>query len=205
MKFYKLGKLPKDTIEFFKSELLKQKVYGKPYQWILFDEFLNKEFLKIFSNTELKVQWRKDGSRPIQKAFYSDPGHGYKIHKDGISCKSALNIVLSCNSSDWVRWYDEEYINKLYKLEVTNKTLWFSRDINIINYESVPFTHELKNSIGDVYVLDVETYHSFKCIGTVPRIVLQTKFDGYPNFETIKNSLIKNSFHNLIQDDNGAV
>lgn len=209
MKYYKLGKLPNETIEFFKFEILKRKVEGIPYQWILFDKSLNQEFLKIFSNTELEVQWNKDRTTPIQKAFYSDPGHGFRIHKDGLACKSAMNIVISCNTSDWVRWYDEDYINSIATVNVnTNfikKNIGSSRDVNIINYENVPFTHELRNNIGEVYALDVGSYHSFKCIGDVPRIIIQTKFEGFPNFETIKQSLIKNSFSNLIEIDNGIV
>ena len=44
----------------------------------------------------------------VQKAFYSAPGSGFKIHRDGHCCNSALNIAISCNGSDWVRWYDDE-------------------------------------------------------------------------------------------------
>ena len=209
MNYYKLGKLPQETIKFFKVELLKRKVPKVPYQWILFDNFLNKEFLKIFSNTELQIQWDKTKTIPIQKAFYSEPNHGFRIHKDGLYCKSALNIVISCNSTDWVRWYDEDYINSISTLNIkTNfikNKIGSSRDVNIIDYENIPFTHELQNTVGEVYALDVDTYHSFKCIGNSPRIIIQTKFEGFPNFDTIKESLIKNSFSNLIKIDNGTV
>jgi hypothetical protein len=195
MKYYKLGKLPKETIEFFKAELLKRKIDGLPYQWIHFDEYLNNEFLKFFTNTELKIQ--RSNSRLVQKAFYSDPGHGYRIHKDGFKCQSALNIAVSCNSDDWVRWYDEDYVNSMGTFEYSTK-LGKSRNTNIYEYENIPFIEELQNEIGDVYALDVETYHSFKCIGDKPRIIIQTKFEDFPNFETIKQSLSKNSFSNLI-------
>lgn len=209
MKYYKLGKLPDDTIDFFKVEILKRKINNKPYQWILFDDFLNYEFLKIFSNTELKVQWNYEKTLPIQKAFYSEPGHGFRIHKDGLKCKSALNIVISCNSSDWVRWYDEDHINRISSVEVkTNfikNKIGSSRDVNIMNYENIPFTHELRNTIGEVYVLDVESFHSFKCIGELPRIIIQTKFDGFPDFNTLTTSLVKSSFSNLIKINNGTL
>ena len=203
MKYHKLGKLPKETVDFFLGEILKRKIDGVPYQWIAFDHFLNDEFLKIFSNSELKIQWSKDNLYPIQKAFYSEPGHGFRIHKDGLFCQSAMNIVISCNDTDWVRWYDEDYINSIASVETRTNIIknryGSSRDVNITEYENIEFTDELRSTCGEVYVLDVGTYHSFKCNGNVPRIIIQTKFDNFPDFETIKQSLIKNSFSNLIK------
>ena len=195
MKYQKLGKLPEETINFFLVEILKRKQPDISYQWIHFDEYLNNEFLKLFANTELKIQCSE--SRRIQKAFYSDPGHGYRIHKDGFKCQSALNIAISCNSSDWVRWYDEDYINSISTLEYSSK-LGKSRNTDIYKYEDIPFIEELQNEIGDVYALDVNTYHSFKCIGHNPRIIIQTKFEGFPSFSKISESLSKTSFTNLI-------
>ena len=195
MKYLKLGKLPKETIDFFLVEILKRKQPNIPYQWIHFDEYLNNEFLKLFTNTELKIQ--RSETRRVQKAFYSDPGHGYRIHKDGFNCRSALNIAISCNADDWVRWYDEDYINSISTLEYSSK-LGKSRNTDIHEYENIPFIEELRNEVGDVYALNVDSYHSFKCIGDEPRIIIQTKFDGFPNLSTIKESLIKNSFSNLI-------
>ena len=193
-----LGKLPQETIDFFKDEILKRKEPNNPYQWIKFDYFLNEEFLKIFKNTELEIQQYK--GMPVQKVFYSDPGHGFRIHKDGINCRSALNIALSCNEGDWVRWYDEELINKLTQTTVQyGKKTGSSRNTDIFNYEKIPYIDELKNEVGDVYVLNVEKYHSFKCIGKQPRLILQTKFEGFPVFEVIKDSLSEKSFENLIK------
>jgi hypothetical protein len=199
MKFKKLGKLPIETIEFFKHELLKRKIDSN-YQWIQFDKYLNDEFAKIFCNTELKIQYDSSKNRLVQKAFYSSPGHGFRIHKDGSHCRSALNIAISCNDTDWVRWYDDDVINNLKSnVELTNSpNFGFSRDCNILSYEEIPYTHELHNEVGDVYSLDVDTFHSFKCIGSEPRIIIQTKFHGYPNFDSISESLIRNSFSNII-------
>ena len=204
MKYHhKLGKLPKETIDFFLAEILKRKVPNVPYQWILFDKFLNEEFLKIFTNSELEIQWNKGRIHPIQKVFYSEPNHGFRIHKDGLYCKSAMNIVLSCNDNDWVRWYDEDHINSIASVKTSTNIITNnygnSRDVNIDKYESVKFIEELHNEVGDVYVLDVDTFHSFKCIGASPRIILQTKFEGFPNYETLKQSLMHSSFSNLIR------
>jgi hypothetical protein len=197
MKYNKLGKLPIETVNFFLEEILKRKQPNIDYQWIHFDEYLNDKFLQIFTNTELKIQYSENKNRPVQKAFYSEPGHGYRIHKDGFKCQSALNIAVSCNPGDWVRWYDDEYIDSISTLEYSNK-LGKSRNTNIYEYENVPFIEELRNAPGDVYVLDVGSYHSFKCLGNSPRIVIQTKFDGFPNLPTINQSLVKNSFSNII-------
>lgn len=197
MKYHKLGKLPIETINFFLEEILKRKQPNVPYQWIQFDDQLHFEFLKIFSNTELKIQKHVSNARCIQKAFYSNPSHGFRIHKDGFKCQSALNIAVSCNPGDWVRWYDEDYINSISTIDYAT-AVGRSRNTDIYNYENVPFIDELRNEPGDVYVLDVGTYHSFKCLGSAPRIVIQTKFENHPDFETIKQSLSTNSFLNLI-------
>jgi hypothetical protein len=205
MKYCKLGKLPIETIEFFSKEILARKRNGEPYQWIQFDNFLNTEFLKIFTNSELKIQWNPKTNYYIQKAFYSEPGHGFRIHKDGTRCRSALNIAISCNVDDWVRWYDEDYINSIAEVEtrtnIIKNNYGTSRDVNIENYESVKFIEELKTEVGDVYALDVGSYHSFKCSGSMPRIIIQTKFENFPDFNTIKDSLMKSSFSNLINLD----
>lgn len=202
MKYKKLGKLPLDTVEYFKREILRRRVLNENYQWILFDKTLNDVFIKIFSNQELEIQYDPDQQRYIQKAFYSSPGYGCGIHRDGLQCNSALNIAISCNPGDWVRWYNHEHVDSLGSLSVRNvKNSRYggrSRDINIPNYEDVPFTDELHTEVGDVYALDVDTYHSFKCLGTEPRIIIQTKFSNYPTLSTIVESLERTSFSNII-------
>jgi hypothetical protein len=199
MKYKKLGKLPPDTIEFFKEEILKRKIPDFKYQLIHFDHFLNDKFAAIFCNTELKIQYNPDKDRLVQKAFYSAPGHGYGIHRDGLSCQSALNIVVSCNPGDWVRWYDDQYIASISTVTAKTTANGASRDVDIIKYDTIPYTDELRTEIGDVYVLDVESYHSFKCSGPLPRIVVQTKFENFPTLPVIKQSLSKQSFINIIQ------
>jgi hypothetical protein len=199
-KYYsKLGKLPIDIIENFKNQLLKLKKTNNSYQWIQFDKNLNNYFNSIFDNTELKIQYDPVKDRYVQKAFYSEPNYGFRIHRDGIMCKSALNIAVSCNDSDWVRWYDDDVINSL---NIETKTVATrSRNLKLYNYENIEYIEELHTEIGDVYTLDVDTFHSFKCIGTEPRIIIQTKFDGFPDFHTINKSLATTSFKNLISTE----
>ena len=210
MKYYKvLGRLPPEFIDFFLNKVIEKKI-NQTYQWIQFDDELLKYFLKHFENTELKVQRSKDGSYPIQKAFYSEPNHGFRIHKDGINCKSALNIALSCNHSDWVRWYNNDHINSLTTVSEYNNLSGklsglpkgLSRDTAIRDYENVEYIEQFSPEIGQVYTLDVDTFHSFKCNGPLPRIILQTKFEHFPSFEYITSSLMNKSFSNIIKINN---
>lgn len=197
MNYCYLGKLPTESIEFFKKELLKQVKDGEGYQWLDFNTTLEEYFDSIFENTDLEIQ-TVDGRR-VQKAFYSEPGHGYRIHKDGIRCMSALNIAVLCNPTDWVRWYDENLINVVGSINVLDKPGMTSRDVSIYKYEPVPYIEQRHNEIGDVYLVNTDAYHSFKCVGSVPRIVIQTKFSGFPSIDTIYNSLKEKSFKNLIR------
>jgi hypothetical protein len=198
--YHILGTLPEDTVSLFKEELLRIKEPNVPFQWIWLNQYLNNKFLEIFENTELKIQLNSKDSpvrHPIQKACFSKPGHGWRIHKDGVRCRSALNIALSSNASDWIRWYDEELINSRSELNILRYKDRISRNIDIMNYEEIPCVDELRVGVGDVYVLDVDTYHSFKCNGPSDRLIIQTKFDGFPNFDTLRESLIKKSFLNI--------
>jgi len=204
--YHFLGKLPADIISFFKIEISQRNQKDNPnvrhitnsYQWVHFDDYLHAEFLKIFNNTDLKIQWWAEKARPIQKAFVVAPGTGMRIHKDGMNCKSALNIAVSCNPGDWVRWYDEDTINTMGNVVAKNDGESQSRNVDIVDFESVEYIEELHNSEGDVYIVNTDVYHSFKCNGTSPRIIIQTKFDKCPSFETVKESLTKNSFINLL-------
>lgn len=208
MNFGLIGKLPTDTIQFFKEEILKRRT-PEPYQWVHFDTYLNDKFMEIFDNEELKVLYDENKFRFIQKAAVSEPGYGWRIHKDGIADKGAMNIALSCNPTDWVRWYDDDFIN-LYclmnnipiklKLPKTIEDI-SSRNTDIFNYDDVPFTEERQQEVGDVYVIDTNTWHSFKCVGAETRIILQTKFVGHPSCEELFKSLSLKSFNNLIKNE----
>jgi hypothetical protein len=202
MRYKILGKLPIAVVNFFKKEIMLRKSSDKPYQWIQFDDSLSNEFFKMFSNTELKIQYDPEHKRYVQKAFYSEPGYGYGPHRDGHQCMSALNIAISCNDSDFIRWYDSDLINELSRTIIPTDNFASgggrSRNSNIVDYDDIPYTDELRPEIGQVYALDVDTFHSFKCGGPQPRIIVQTKFRHYPDLQTIAGSLTRSSFRNII-------
>ena len=148
----------------------------------------------IWENKNLKV--RRWDNKWIQKAFYSPVGKGWKIHKDGIDCKVALNIALQSNESDWVRWYDEELINDLADINVTDgdKGKGHSRNIPINEYEDISFIDELKVEQGEVYLVNTDVFHSFYCGGPKDRVIVQTKFQNNPNWNTVLENVKKSNF-----------
>jgi hypothetical protein len=208
MNYRLLGKLPLETIDFFKEEILKRRSI-ESYQWVHFDTYLYNKFMEIFDNPELKIAYQERSSRFVIKAVVADPGEGWRIHKDGYGDKGALNVVISVNSADWVRMYNDDFIN-LYcimnniPIKVKHPksiTDISSRNSDIFNYENVSFDKEIRQAVGDVYVIDTNTWHSFKCIGPEPMIVIQAKFDGNPTCEQMYKILSKQSFKNLITNN----
>lgn len=200
MNYYILGKLPDEVINEFKQEILKNKESNLNYSWIHVDDVVENLFLSLFKSLPLKIQYNHETNRKVQKAFFSNPGYGFRIHKDGKKCKSALNIAISANETDWVRWYSDETINKFENINNINfKKNWgYSRDTNLKEYEDVPYDDELRITTGIVYILNVDKFHSWKCNGPNPRIILQTKFEGYPDlnelYEKLKPSIFKNIY-----------
>jgi hypothetical protein len=193
--YYKIGKLSDTVVDNLRSEIEKLKT-NENYQWIKFNNNIQEIFSEIFSNNKLKIQTKNNGEN-VQKVFYSMPGHGFRIHKDGIRCRSALNIAISSNPSDWVRWYDEVYIEKISRCNVTDSSRYnfgLSRNIDIREYENIPFEDELRVETGDVYILDVDKYHSFKCNGPNARIIMQTKFENFPSLEDLNKQISIDNF-----------
>ena len=52
-----------------------------------------------------------------------------------------------------------------------------SREISLDDPENVPFMQQVNTQEGDVYLINTDVYHSFKCVGNNHRFILQTKFD----------------------------
>jgi hypothetical protein len=185
MNYYYLGKLPQSTIDHFKK-LIIEKSTTELYQWVMFDDVLKEEFKKIFSNQNLINKIKSN-----QKAFFSTPNTGMRIHKDGTEWNTALNIVISCNSTDWVRWYSDEEVSKL---NAVVNTFSESRNLQYYGYTKVPYVEQYQNTIGDVYLVNTNVWHAFRCIGELDRIIIQTKFEGNPSIESLAEILDQSSF-----------
>jgi len=198
MHHYKLGTLSNNTIQAMLDKVLDKHNPDIGYQWIEFDDSLNNMFTEIWENNDLKV--RRWDNKWIQKAFYSPVGKGWKIHKDGIDCKVALNIALQCNESDWVRWYDNDYINNLIKSEVSlnSQGKGESRNIPIWKYHDIPYIDELKVNPGDVYLVNTDVFHSFYCGGPLDRVIVQTKFQNNPNWDYVLESVKQLNFNDTV-------
>jgi len=141
-------------------------------------EFQHELFPDNFNRTDLKINH--------SKIFLTKPNGGHPIHKDGIDKKVALNVAISCNDEDWVRWYsDEEIVRNNGQETILNVKNGHSRNIDIVNYQDINYIEEIRNQEGDVYLVNTDVYHTFKNIGTKDRIILQTKFDPNPSIEEL--------------------
>jgi hypothetical protein len=198
--FYKfLGNLEPTIVNQLESMIMTLHDSSKKgFQRIEFDNDIIDLLKNIFSDIPLQIQ--RNGPRLVQKAFYSDSGFTYPIHKDGVRCMSALNIAISSNENDWVRWYDDTIINNLGNTEELRGQGAVTRNTTIKNPETVEYIHEYIPKRGDVYVLDVNKFHTWHCGGPANRIVIQTKFDGFPDLETLFNKIKDCNFNHIIKE-----
>lgn len=200
-KFYKkIGKLDKKVVkELLNMILVFEDKTNNDFQRIEFTKDIYQYLENLFENQELKIQVSENKDKLVQKSFVSGINYVYPIHKDGEKCKSALNIALQCNKNDWIRWYSDELINSLSTTTLIKQNNKSTRNSSI-DKNTIPnlvFLDELKVEQGDVYVLDVDTYHTWYSSGPKKRVIIQTKFQGFPNFTSISESLTKKSYKNL--------
>lgn len=127
------------------------------------------------------------------KMFVTLPGQGYPIHKDGINKFVALNVIVDCNVNDWVRWYNRDCIAKYKNIETewNDQVKNYSFNIDVEDWEDVPFAVEARHRPGDIYLVNVDEYHSYKNNGDTIRIVLQSKFKQNPTMEDVYNKVMK--------------
>lgn len=198
--FYKiLGNLELSVVDQLESMIMKlHDPNKKGFQRIEFSSEIIDLLKNVFSGIPLKVQ--HNGPLLVQKAFYSDPGFTYPIHKDGIRCMSALNIAISSNENDWVRWYDDTVINNLGDTEELRRNGAVTRNTTIKNPEIVEFIQEYIPKRGAVYVLNVDKFHTWHCGGPANRIVIQTKFDGFPDLETLFDTIKECNFDYITKE-----
>jgi hypothetical protein len=194
MNYHLLGRLPPEKLQTIKQIVLSKM---KPVAWqVIYDDALQIEFAKIFNNSTIEI----DAGGKNQKVFVAAPGHIYGIHKDGVDKKSALNIAIQCNETDWVRWHSDQAVEIAGgKLTVFNDQKYqMSREITVDNVEQVPYIEQVNTREGDVYLINTDVFHSFKCVGNSYRFILQTKFAGNPSFDELINRINQNNFADII-------
>ena len=191
-KHHLLGTLPEKTVEQLKIMILNLKDPNNhdKFQRIEFNEQLI-NYLKTIIISDLEVQKNVDnmGTRWIQKAFFSSPDYVYPIHRDGLKCRSALNIIVDCNPDDWTRWYIDsavdEQTKKMITIEKSNGISSRETDLPRDIIETLEYDDQFHGKPGDVYLINVDSFHTWYCSGPNDRIVIQTKFRGYPTFDNL--------------------
>ena len=185
-----LGTLSTEIVDRLKTMILdlKDPDNHDRFQRIEFDDQLV-NYLKTIVVSDLEVQKNIDGTRLIQRAFFSAPGYVYPIHRDGVRCRSALNIIVDCNPDDWTRWYGdsviEEQTKNLITIEKSNIVTSRETDLSQDVIKTLEYDEQFRGKPGDVYLIDVDSFHTWHCSGPGNRIVIQTKFQGFPTFNRL--------------------
>jgi hypothetical protein len=187
MNYKFLGRIPVELLQDIKTEILK-KVDEAPtsYRIIQIDSKIVKQFHQLlfpkdFDNELFSVHH--------SKVFISPPGTGCRwIHKDGIDKKCALNVIVECNSTDWVRWYHDVPDGKITQSTSTNIV---SRDLtNIQMPETIIPDEEVTNQQpGDFYLINTDVFHFFRNCGSNYRLLIQTKFSPNPSIDEVYNRI----------------
>jgi hypothetical protein len=183
MNYKFLGRLPIESLHEIKTEIL-HKVTEAPltYRIVSIDQTIIQQFHKLlFSNKFNNDKFKIDHS----KVFISPPGTGCRwIHKDGVDKKCALNVIIDCNPTDWVRWYNDVPNGKITQPKGTNIA---SRDLTNIRFpELVSYDEEVTNQQpGDCYLINTDVFHFFRNKGSNYRLLIQTKFSPNPSIEEV--------------------
>lgn len=185
MNYKLLGTLDTVFLENIKQDVLARNTLKGFQNLFLSDklatEFQQRLFPANFETDDLKIHH--------SKVFLTRPNVCYPIHKDGIDKKCALNVIISCNENDWVRWYTDDAIKAHNGTEHLILGKSNTRDVDIKDVDHVPFIEEVHNNPGDVYLVNTDVYHSFKNNGNKDRIVIQTKFSINPTVEELYNRI----------------
>lgn len=182
-----LGRIPVEILQEIKQEILiKVREAPTTYRIITLDSDIIKQFHSLLFPQEFNTDRL---SINHSKVFISPPGTGCRfIHKDGIDKRCALNVIIDCNTSDWVRWYsDLEIDQRGGKIVQPAYTQIASRDItNLANPSEIPCTFQVtEQQPGDMYLINTDVYHFFRNQGSNYRLLIQTKFSPNPSIEEV--------------------
>lgn len=192
MKFYKnLGKFDKKTLVNLKSIATKIQHSDSPAVWQYFPEIEN-YLLYLLGEQKLKIA-KDDNNLSSIKLFISEKNHGMGLHKDGLKNKTAMNICISSNQNDWIRWFDDD-IEACYEKEISSRfggKILASRNLLCDDWRTLDkHIFQCCPEPGDLYLVNTDVYHSFYCAGPEKRIVVQIKFQGWPDIETVEEQLL---------------
>lgn len=174
MNYKFLGSISPSILDNIRLNVTSRRNLNKQFE-VIFPEHISQFYYTLFP---LEFQSIVEHS----KVFVTAPGYAYPIHKDGYDRKCALNVVIDCNPSDWVRWYTTDNIIAAGGIETLEHgyyhdgTEYHSRNVKIKNVESVQPIEEIHNQVGDVYLVNTDVYHTFKNNGNSDRLIIQTKF-----------------------------
>ena len=197
MNYKFIGKLSQRVVDEMKLDIISRyRKLPKAYQIIRMSPSVTQKFKELifpymFDSENVKV-------RDI-KVFITPPYFKFGVHKDGLDRLTALNIVIDCNDTDWVRWYTDEMIEKAGGVMVTQDEPYHSRNVpNLENFEDLPFTQEVTGQEpGNVYLLDTNEFHAFKNNGPRTRFIVQTKFDDNPCLDEVLARITETGLPNV--------
>lgn len=195
MNYKFLGKIPVELLQDIKKEILK-KVDEAPttYRIVQLEKSIATQFHKMMFSESFNNEQFSIGH---SKVFISPPGTGCRwIHKDGIDKKCALNVLVECNPTDWVRWYDDIPEGNITQPIGTNIA---SRDLTNIKFpETITPNEEVTNQQpGDCYLINTDVFHYFKNQGNNYRLLIQTKFSPNPSIDEVYNRIQQVGLHGL--------
>lgn len=182
-----LGRIPPELLVEIKAEIF-NRVEEAPRLYRIVS--INPDVVKQFHSLLFPKTFNTDHiSVNHSKIFISPPGTGCRfIHKDGIDKRCALNVLVDCNPTDWVRWYSDAEIAQLGgKIEQPTETTIASRDIrNITKAVDIPYIEEVTNQQpGDIYLINTDVFHFFRNQGSKYRLLIQTKFNSNPSIDEV--------------------
>lgn len=103
-----------------------------------------------------------------------------------------MNICIVSNCNDRIRWYDDS-IENLYQKEIASRfdgKILSSRNLICDDWKDLDgFIDEYCPEPGELYLVNTDVYHSFFCSGPEKRQVIQIKFEGWPDIETVEHNL----------------
>lgn len=190
-----LGYLDDQQLSALRSQLDRHSVDWPEYKtWDFFTD-LELDIKSLFGDQPLDLQ-RGPTGRPSVKLFRTSPGQNAPIHKDGMRARSAVNICVDSNPTDWIRWWadsiEDQFAKKVVDWQGAERQ---SRNLDVASVVDLGFwIDQFRPLPGCVYAINTDVYHSYYCGGPGTRRVIQTKFQGWPYIDQLLDQLDPSKF-----------